>query len=104
MRIKEEIIGKEVIDTSGLIIGKVKDVEVNFETQLMENFIIGKGGSFGGFGMSKNEIIVPYDSIRVIGDKVLLKAKCTNKFNHRWIISPSQHFIKFTRIKYSSSR
>ena len=52
MRIKEEVIGKEVIDTSGLIIGKVKDVEVDFETQLMENFIVGKGGSFGGFGMS----------------------------------------------------
>ena len=75
MRIKEEIIGKEVIDTSGLIIGKVKDVEVDFETQLMENFIIGKGGSFGGFGMSKNEIIVPYDSIRVVGDKILLKGE-----------------------------
>lgn len=75
MRIKEEIIGKEVIDTSGVIIGKVKDVEVDFETQLMTSFIIGKGGSFGGFGMSKNEIIVPYDSIRVIGDKVLLKGE-----------------------------
>ena len=75
MRIKEEVIGKEVIDTSGLIIGKVKDVEVNFETQLMENFIIGKGGSFGGFGISKNEIIVPYDWIRTIENKVLLKCE-----------------------------
>ncbi len=75
MRIKEEVIGKEVIDTTGLIIGKVKDVEVDFETQLLESFIIGKGGSFGGFGMSNNEIVVPYDSIKVIGDKVLLKGE-----------------------------
>jgi len=33
MRIKDEIIGKEVVDTSGILIGKVSDVEVDFETQ-----------------------------------------------------------------------
>ncbi len=73
MRIKDEVIGKEVIDISGIVIGKVKDVEVNFETQIMETFIVGKGGIFGGFGRSDNEIMIPYDLVKIIGDKILLK-------------------------------
>jgi len=44
MRVKEEIIGKEVVDISGIVIGKVTDVEVEFETQILEAFIVGKGG------------------------------------------------------------
>ena len=44
MRIIEEIIGKEVLDSSAIVIGKVKDVEVDFETQSLESFILGKGG------------------------------------------------------------
>ena len=48
MLIKKEIIGKEVIDTSGVIIGKVEDLEVNFETQTLEGFMVGKGGFMFG--------------------------------------------------------
>lgn len=33
MLIKKEIIGKEVVDTSGIVIGKVQDVDVDFETK-----------------------------------------------------------------------
>ena len=70
--IKKEIIGKEVVDTSGIVIGKVDDVEVNFETQTLEGFIVSKGGLFGGIGGSGGGTLVPYDIIKVIGDKVLL--------------------------------
>ncbi len=73
MRIIEEIIGKEVLDSSAIVIGKVKDVEVNFETQTLEAFILGKGGISEGLGISKGETIVPYDMIKKIGDKILLK-------------------------------
>ena len=31
MRVAEQIKGKEVIDSSGMIVGKVKDVEINWE-------------------------------------------------------------------------
>jgi sporulation protein YlmC with PRC-barrel domain len=72
MRVKEEIIGKEVVDISGIVIGKVKDMEVDFETQTLETFIVGKGGIFDSLGSSKGEIIVPYNLVRIIGDKVLL--------------------------------
>lgn len=70
--IKKEILGKEVVDISGIVIGKVDDVEVNFETQTLEGIMVSKGGLFGGFGGSSSGTLVPYDVIKVIGDKVLL--------------------------------
>ena len=72
MLIKKEIIGKEVIDTSGIVIGKVEDVEVDFETQSLEAFMVGKGGFFEGFGRSSGGTRIPYDLVKSIGDKVLL--------------------------------
>ena len=47
MLIKKEIIGKEVVDTYGNLVGKVEDVEIDFETQTLEGFMVGKGGIFG---------------------------------------------------------
>ncbi|MDP3066993.1 MAG: PRC-barrel domain-containing protein [Methanobacteriaceae archaeon] len=74
MRIVEEIVGKEVLDSSAVIIGKVKDVEVNMETNQIEAFVLGKGGISEGLGLSKGETIVPYDMVKQIGDKILLKS------------------------------
>jgi sporulation protein YlmC with PRC-barrel domain len=73
MRIIEEIIGKEVLDSSAIVIGKVKDVDVDFETKSLDSFILGKGGISEGLGLSKGETIVPYDMVKRIGDKILLK-------------------------------
>jgi sporulation protein YlmC with PRC-barrel domain len=75
MKIVEEIVGKEVLDSSAMIIGKVKDVEVNMETKAIEAFVISKGGISEGLGLSKGENIVPYDMIKKIGDKILLKTR-----------------------------
>jgi sporulation protein YlmC with PRC-barrel domain len=72
MRVKEEIIGKEVVDISGIVIGKVKDMDVDFETQTLESFIVGKGGIFDSLGSSKGEITIAYNLVRIIGDKILL--------------------------------
>ncbi len=74
MRIKEKIIGKEVVDNHALLIGKVKDVEVNFETKTVEAFIIGKGGLFEGLG-SSNDIVVPLSMVIAVGDKILVKSE-----------------------------
>jgi sporulation protein YlmC with PRC-barrel domain len=73
MRIIEEIVGKEVLDSSAIVIGKVKDVDVDFETKSLDSFILGKGGISEGLGLSKGETIVPYDMVKKIGDKILLK-------------------------------
>jgi len=70
--IKKEIIGKEVINTAGVVIGKVEDVEVDFETQTLEGFMVGTGGIFEGLGRSSGGTLIPYDIVKVIGDKVLL--------------------------------
>lgn len=75
MRIVQEIVGKEVLDSSAVVIGKVRDVEVNFMTNEIEAFIVGKGGISEGLGLSKGETIVPYDMISKIGDKILLKSR-----------------------------
>ncbi|MBI4813110.1 MAG: PRC-barrel domain-containing protein [Methanobacterium sp.] len=73
MRIVQEIVGKEVLDSSAVVIGKVKDIEVNFMTNEIEAFVVGKGGISEGLGLSKGETIVPYNMVSKIGDKILLK-------------------------------
>ena len=75
MLIKKEIIGKEVVDTSGIVIGKVQDVEVDFETQILEALMVGKGGIFEGLGRSSGGTKIPYDIVKIIGDKVLLTSE-----------------------------
>lgn len=75
MRVVEEIVGKEVLDSSAVIIGKVKDVEVNLETNEIQAFVVGKGGISEGLGLSKGETIVPCDMVSKIGDKILLKSR-----------------------------
>ncbi|MBV1768214.1 MAG: PRC-barrel domain-containing protein, partial [Methanobacterium sp.] len=63
-----------VLDNSATIIGKVKDVEMDLETKTIEALILGKGGISEGLGISKGETIVPYDMVKKIGDKILLKS------------------------------
>ena len=73
MRVAEDIIGKEVLDSSATIIGKVKDIEVNLGTRKIEAIVIGKGGISESIGISKEENVIPYDMVKQIGDKILLK-------------------------------
>ncbi len=73
MRVADHIIGKEVLDSSATIIGKVKDVEVNPGTRKIEAIVIGKGGISESIGISKEENVIPYDMVKQIGDKILLK-------------------------------
>ena len=75
MKIKEEIIGKEVVDVNALVIGKVRDVEVNFQTKTLDAFIVGGGGFLESLGSSKNDIIVPENMVIAIGDKILVKTE-----------------------------
>ncbi|BDZ69198.1 PRC-barrel domain-containing protein [Methanobacterium ferruginis] len=75
MRIVQEIVGKEVLDSSAVVIGKIKDVEVDLEGNEIRAFIVGKGGISEGLGLSKGETIVPYDMVKKIGDKILLKSR-----------------------------
>ena len=56
-----------------MVVGKVKDIEVNWSTNEIEAIVLGKGGLSESLGLSKEENIIPYDMIKQIGDKILLK-------------------------------
>jgi sporulation protein YlmC with PRC-barrel domain len=56
-----------------MIAGKVKDIEVNLDNNEIEAIVLGKGGISESLGLSKEENIIPYDMIKQIGDKILLK-------------------------------
>lgn len=73
MRIIKDIIGKEVLNGSADIIGHVKDIEVNIETNELEAFIVTKGGISESLGLSNNEILIPFERISQLGDKILLE-------------------------------
>jgi len=75
MKIKEEILGKEVVDVNANVIGKVKDVELNYETKTLEAYILRKGGILEGLGRSSGDIIVPDNMVIAIGDKILVKSE-----------------------------
>ncbi len=72
MRIMEGLIGKEVLDNRALVIGKVRDIEVNMETNEIVALILGKGGIAESLGLSGGEVIISYDLVKGIGDKILI--------------------------------
>jgi len=73
MKIVENIIGKEVVNTDAKLIGKVVDVELDEDTNEIESLILKKGGISETLNISKSEDVIPYDMISRIGDKILLK-------------------------------
>lgn len=73
MKVMETIIGKEVLNSSAMVVGRVKDIEVNMETNEIEALIIGKGGISESLGFSSGEVVIPYEMVKEIGDKILLR-------------------------------
>ncbi len=73
MRLKEQLIGKEVVDSSGMVVGKVKDIEINMDENQIETIVLGQGGISESLGLSKEENVISYDRVKQIGDKILLK-------------------------------
>ncbi len=80
LRIREEIIGKEVLNGQAEVLGRVKDVEANEETNEIEALILSKGGISESLGLSSNEVIVPIEQVKQIGDKILLGDKIEYSF------------------------
>lgn len=73
MRIKEEIMGKEVVDVNAKVIGQVKDVDITFDTRTVEALIVGKGGILNAI-RSSEDIIIPLHLVVAISDKILIKS------------------------------
>lgn len=75
MNIAEDLLGKEVIDDSGNLMGVVKDVTWDYENNRVESLVIQKGG-FSLFGSSEKQFVL-YENIHSIGDKVLVNINNT---------------------------
>jgi YlmC/YmxH family sporulation protein len=64
---------KEVINISdGRRLGFVSDVEVNMEDGRLEAIILPASGRLFGFRGKDNEIIIPWESIKKIGEDIIL--------------------------------
>jgi sporulation protein YlmC with PRC-barrel domain len=67
-----ELLNKEVIDQQGNSLGKVKNIEWDNDSKEIINIEVGSGGIKEALGMSEH-VILSYEKIENIGDKVLLK-------------------------------
>lgn len=72
MRILEDIIKKEVIDSDMKLMGKVADVKIDKDTYEVTDLVIKKTGFSESMLASEN--VVPMEFVRVIGDKIILKS------------------------------
>ena len=68
MKIKEELIGKEVLDSTGHEIGKVDDVDVDFDSDRIDSIILHEGGRLRG-----RDRVVPYSMVETVGERIILK-------------------------------
>ena len=69
MKVKD-VIGKEVLDSTGHEIGKVEDVDVDFKSDHVDSIILHEGGRFRG-----QERIIPYSMIETVGERIILKSR-----------------------------
>jgi sporulation protein YlmC with PRC-barrel domain len=73
LNIAEDLLGKEVIDDSGILMGVVKDVTWDFGNNRVESLVVEKGGrGFLSIFGSGEKTLVSYENIHSIGDKVLV--------------------------------
>lgn len=73
MRIKEDLINKEVLDGGADLIGKVIDVVMDKDTFEVTDLVIKKTGIADQI-KAGGENVVPSELVKVIGDKILFKS------------------------------
>ncbi len=68
MKVKDELIGKEVLDSSGHELGKVDDIDVDFKSDRIDSIILHEGGRLRG-----RDRVIPYSMVETVGERILLK-------------------------------
>jgi sporulation protein YlmC with PRC-barrel domain len=68
LKIKDELIGKEVLDSKGHELGKVDDIDVDFDSDRIDSIILHEGGRLRG-----RDRVIPYSMIETVGERILLK-------------------------------
>lgn len=72
MKIKDEIIGKEVMDNQGALVGKIKDLDLDLKSKKIDAIELEDTGLSGKIGLGEKKIL-PFDLVEHIGDKVIIK-------------------------------
>ena len=72
MKVKE-LVGKEVVNSDIVVLGKVIDVDFNEDTFEIENLVIQEGNFQEIMSIKKTEDLIPVENVLTIGDKILLK-------------------------------
>lgn len=74
MRIIKELIGKEVMNSDATLVGKVVDVDIDFEDDKILDFslIVSKKRIQETLNIKKGELVIPWDFVKTIGDKLIL--------------------------------
>lgn len=76
VNVADELLGKEVIDGTGKLVGKVKDIVWNFKNNEIESLMVEEtGGSFLSRIRSGEKLSIPYERIHSIGDRILIDAE-----------------------------
>jgi sporulation protein YlmC with PRC-barrel domain len=72
MKIKGEILGKEVIDNQGTKVGKIKDLDLDLNSRMIDAIELEDTGLSSKLGLGDKKIL-PFDLVEQIGDKVIIK-------------------------------
>ncbi|MGN0092965.1 MAG: PRC-barrel domain-containing protein [Methanobrevibacter sp.] len=73
MRIVKDLIGKEVLDSDVNNMGIVDDIEFDKGSNEILSLVLKRKGISNAIKASKSEDIVPFDLVKTIGDKIILK-------------------------------
>ena len=58
-----------MLGVNAMIVGKVKDVGVNFQSKILKSFIVGERGILESLKSSKNDIIILLNMLVAVEDK-----------------------------------
>lgn len=74
MKINDELLGKEVVDESGDVVGIVKEVDWDPNQNKVVDLVLKEGGISAKMGLGEKKM-VPYNNINQIGEKVLIRGR-----------------------------
>jgi len=76
INVADGLLGKEVVDGTGKLVGNVKDVVWNFKSNEVESLVVEEsGGSFLSRIRSGEKQVIPYERLHSVGDKILVDAE-----------------------------
>lgn len=86
MRLQKDILGKEILNNEGNIVGRVKDVCIDPSNMKLTSLIVSGVSKKSGFSFTGNnndvEEKIPIEEVGSIGDKILLTESLSDILNN----------------------